>query len=966
MALSTFFRSSRFLAHCKTPYAARFSKKVAAVVVAAGAINAASSAVSQPASAQVTVNRDPNTGSVGIDRNAFDIETGPLTNDSNIPLPADLPTATEEAVPLPTGFVDGGLAPNTVNIQTDFDFIEQSFSEQINQQTADDVNVTLQRDSIRTTTEFDLNYVPGEHQFGEGIQITVFDADGNITTQETRFVRGDGVTVGPDGETLPETGNITVEYGIDERVELRILNVRSDNAEPTESGVYFTSDGQLIAEDLPDGGDRDFDDGEYFEVEGGLGQASGIEASETLEVTTTTSESPGEPTIRREAIVEEETSFVESDTVTEVISREVVTRGTIELPDNQIMRLPHAVGARTEDDELLVYDRYARVGQFRAGTDGIGATGQLRPLNRNPKAPPTLLTGDVVVDPFANDNEAILGTTLSVTQFLTRTHRIATNEFGEPVPTPDDSRLLEPSGLLSNRQMVGYVPSRLDAANQGSFVSENGIFEIPTDRGVVIDPPNPQAVGRGDSAYTDNVGGFIVENTNGSLVFVPQWTNAGYEQAPLMLEAGEATRVIYALVPQQSGQNLQLGAVYEVESSGENYQIANGGFTVIAADQYPENFVQEDSEIYAVEDTLAAASNAAIPNFNGVRGRYLNPGATELEETLDVGVPEEADARVGNLFSSTGPGQTPYARTTRAAGFYVGGSLRGGLGNQRDTTRSIVSTTQIETDQLQIVERVNVFSAPVTEVTSTPVETTTTTQRDGVASFTIDEEGLVNEVSFEATGEATTTTATRELESSTEQLLGEETLVSSNTETRTEVLGTDIIEQDVSTVDGSDSYVNAAPVLGELTFGGVLNFGNTPWTPAANTLRAELFAQETVFGRSSDNDSDFGWRAELTFYPFGEVRQDGYQYDADGNVVPIYKTEPVMEDGQQVMETLTAADGTTVEMPVNQFVLDENGDYVPEKVGTGRSDGPGLYVRVEGEFDNGDDTVVNGGLQFTF
>ena len=170
----------------------------------------------------------------------------------------------------------------------------------------------------------------------------------------------------------------------------------------------------------------------------------------------------------------------------------------------------------------------------------------------------------------------------------------------------------------------------------------------------------------------------------------------------------------------------------------------------------------------------------------------------------------------------------------------------------------------------------------------------------------------------------------------------------------------------MATTDSSDSYVNAAPVRGELALGGVLNFGNTPWTPAANTLRAELFTQETVFGRSSSSDTDLGWRAELMFHPFGEVRREGFQYDEAGELVPLYQTEPVMENGQRVVDLLAAPDGTTVEVPVNRFVLDENGDRIPLKVGTGRSKGPGLYVRVEGDFDDGDETFVDGGLQFTF
>jgi len=945
-------------------FASRFSKQVAALVLAGGGFTAGNGIVSEAAIAQsVTVNRDANTGSVQIDRNAFDIETGNLTNDSNIPLPAGLPQDTEEGRPLPQGFVPGELAPNSIDITTDFDFIQQSFSNQANSQSTDDLGFELDRSSLQTTTTFDLNYVPGSHQFGEGIEVTVFDENDQEISRETRFVRGDGVTL-RNGEALPESGQIEVEYGANERVRLRILNLREDNAEPTESGVYFTDGGQIIAEDLPDGGDRDFDDGEYFEVEGGSGQADATEVSSNVEIETESDETQLEPEIRTESIVEETTTFTESDTVTEVLSQEV-ERGRIELPDNQTLRLGHALGARTEAGELLIYDRYASVGQFRAGSDGIGATGQLRPLNGSPNAAPTLITGDVVVDPFANDNEAILGASVGITQFLSRTHRNATDVFGDPVVSPDGSRLLEPTGLFNNRKLVGYVPPRLDEAVQGPIESDSGVYVLPSDRGVVVSAPSVQAVGAGNAAYTDNVGGYIVERTDGSFVFVPQWTKEGYEQTPLTLEAGEATRIVYALVPQQVGQNLRLGEAYEVDAGDGGYRIADGGFTVIAADQYPENFFQESNEVYTVEDTLPTINNAATPNFNGIRGTYIEPDSTLLP-TVDPDLPAEADARVGNSLSPLGIGQLVYGRTTRAAGFYLGGALMGGLGNQSDTTRSIVATTDIESDRQTTVERVDTFSTPLSEVTSTQVEVTTTTQRDGVASFEIDALGLLSQVDFNSESDGESSEVRRNLDSIVESQRGEETLISSDMQTTTETLGTEIIEQDVATTDSSDSFVNAAPVMGELALGGVLNFGNTPWTPAANTLRAELFAQETIFGRDND-DSDFGWRAELMFYPFGEKRREGYQYDEVGNVVPLYETEAVMENGEQMMDTLVAADGTTVEVPVNKFVLDENGDRIPLKVGTGRSNGPGLYVRVEGEFDDNDDgAVVDGGIQFTF
>ena len=68
--------------------------------------------------------------------------------------------------------------------------------------------------------------------------------------------------------------------------------------------------------------------------------------------------------------------------------------------------------------------------------------------------------------------------------------------------------------------------------------------------------------------------------------------------------------------------------------------------------------------------------------------------------------------------------------------------------------------------------------------------------------------------------------------------------------------------------------------------------------------------------------SETGWRAEALFHPFGEQQRAAHQYDAAGNAVALYQTEPVRDaSGAQVMETLSQVDGGTVAVPVNQFVL---------------------------------------------
>ena len=247
----------------------------------------------------------------------------------------------------------------------------------------------------------------------------------------------------------------------------------------------------------------------------------------------------------------------------------------------------------------------------------------------------------------------------------------------------------------------------------------------------------------------------------------------------------------------------------------------------------------------------------------------------------------------------------------------------------------------------------------------------TTTDTPGTARFDISAAGELENTRFESTDEqlaaATTNVSFDVLSTETEITAGEEEQIESTTNTQVEVLARREVASDETAVSGSDSYANASPVQGEIALGGVLNFGNTPWTPAANTVRAELFFRDTVIGRGGSG-SETGWRASLMFHPFGERQREAYQYDEFGNVVPLYKTEAVRDaNGVQVMEEVVAADGSRVMLPVNRFVIDElTGDRIPQTVGTGRSQGPGLYVRAQDTWDDDDSLAVDGGVQLSF
>lgn len=923
-------------------------------------------------------------GSVSVNGNARDIRTGPLNNTSNIPLPSALPPDTQEGVAIPVDRTR--LSPNTIEIRPDLPYIEENFNRIVNASDPDDLQYTFQPDSLQIETTFDLVYIRGDHSFGEGIQVRVIDAAGDEKSSRTIFVRGDRVTRGPGGETLPTQGTIEAVYGVGDVVELRVLNLRENDQPASESAIYFTRDfkstdaetgvdtvGGFIVEDSQNGGDLDFDDGEYVQAPTGAGRANAREERGSLTVETRAVPVELDPLI--EQVVVEEQELVEGDVQSDVEEVEIAREyGEVEITSFEpSVLLGHATGVRAEDGEQLLYNRYSNTQEARLGSDGISITGQLSPLIGNPSAPPTLITGNLRFNPFVDDNEAGLIARLGLTQFLTRTHRQARDEFGNDIVGPDDSRLLEPTGLFNNRRLVGYVPTITGNPVQGEPVtSSRGVFELPSDTAITIAQPDPQRVGLGKAAYTDNVGGLLIERADRSLTFVPQWTKAGYAQSPTVLAAGEATRIIYALVPQQAGQNLQLGQAYAVTQGGNEYRIADGGFKIISADRQPQNFVEETAEVYAVEDTIAAESNAENNLFNGIPGVYVeSPGGAPVA-TVDVSNIAEADARVGNdlyvLNAFQEAGQPAYIRTTRAGGLYVSGGLTGGFGNQRDTVLLSRQTTEFARDQLLNRRTTTTFSTPRTRIDTISTESGTVSQRNGVVSFDINPSGELENAVFTSTEDPTTTVVEgRETRTEGEEQLGVRQEIGSNTEdTVISETVEEIARDEEAIIRTEDSYPNFSAVSGEATLGGVYNFGNTPWTTAANTARAELFYRDTVFGRSR-NGSETGVRAELVFHPFGEVKRDAYRYDEAGNVVPVYQTEPTLDaNGNRIVETVTGENGERVDLVVNQFVLDEAGERLLQRVGTGKAKGPGAYLRAENVFDSSDGVEIEGGLQISF
>jgi hypothetical protein len=72
------------------------------------------------------------------------------------------------------------------------------------------------------------------------------------------------------------------------------------------------------------------------------------------------------------------------------------------------------------------------------------------------------------------------------------------------------------------------------------------------------------------------------------------------------------------------------------------------------------------------------------------------------------------------------------------------------------------------------------------------------------------------------------------------------------------------------------------------------------------------------------------------------------------------------DSGKQITETLNGDNGNVAVLPVHQFAVDESGDRIVQTVGTGRSRGPGAYIRLEDVLNDSDSAVVAGGIQFAF
>lgn len=402
-------------------------------------IVSANSAIAQETRSSVTRASD---GHVLVESGVFNFRTGELSNDSNVPLPTALPRVVTERVAVPHDVSQ--QAPNEVFVSID----EGELRRQVRELSG------LEAGDYTAEVTGSINTAEDSHAFGEGAEMR--DPDGNI---QSAFVRGSSVTTGPNGEELSTSETMSAEFSNGEEVRVRILNLRPDSDEVFESGVYFDEAGNIITEDLPNGGIRnddtdseerepDFDDGDIFDIEGGFLGAE----------------------------------FLEEDI-------EVSVEETLEAWEPPTSLYSTLLGIVDEEGNPTATNR------FGIDTDGIVRyTHQLRPIGARNR--PLIINGTFSVDPFTGNNEELLNLSLGAKQFITPTHR--------------DNQISE----LGN--VVSLLPSTTLAGNQdAAYNNTGGVVVVYTngEREFVVqwtsDDAGNRYLNRALEFNTDEVSAFI-------------------------------------------------------------------------------------------------------------------------------------------------------------------------------------------------------------------------------------------------------------------------------------------------------------------------------------------------------------------------------------------------------------------------------------------------------------------------
>jgi hypothetical protein len=557
-------------------------------------------------------------------------------------------------------------------------------------------------------------------------------------------------------------------------------------------------------------------------------------------------------------------------------------------------------------------------------------------------------TYDAYLNPNARTGETAFSVGAGV-KVTSPTQTEARDIDGNLIKTQAGQQLYRPTALGAREVWRDFVPDQVIPAQR--IENSNGVYKIQPNSTAVIDKPNPSQSGRDQSAYTQNVGGVIVRNGD-SVSFVPMWNADGHLQQSTTVNAGNnGAEIVQALVPEQPGQDLQLGKQYPVTKNPDgSYSVGqdNKQFSVIAADTHPENFkATTNPDVFAVEDTLANQPNASKNSiFNGVPGTYYDPISGNMINTND-GNDATTIANV-NTPEKIIPGQDGYLQVT--GGVTVGASLNASLNvGQVENIKTTRTDTYLNQNNQEKTYRdsTTVNGTLRTEqsgsITTTTVDTFNATEQtvlnpDGSLSTNVVDPKKVNSVSNSATdlGPAITSTVDQSIFTSSE-LIDEQ-----NTSQRT------LIDSVIRT----DRETELA-VVGELKAGAFvqLTLKGTPGTPAADTLAIEAYV-----ATRTDGTGGVGATAELVLNPFGSKTKPGV--DAHGN--PLYKTKPVLNaDGTQKYMTVGGKPAA-----VNEFDLDQNGNRIPLRIETGESKGPQVYVRGNVDSENGARVEIGGRIRF--
>jgi len=203
-------------------------------------------------------------GGAKFQNNIYILETGPQENSSNIPLPTVLPTSVSEGVKIPTD--SNRQAPSSLYLSVDDGYVTNSITQATGLQVVD----------YEVTINSRIDRVPGSHDFAEGIT----NEDGEA------LVRGDEVTKDLNGNVLPETNTLETQFSRGERAEVSVVNLRPKASSLSDSGVFLSESGEVLVEDLRNGGDKDFNDANLDVLAGGTIEAD-LEGVSTEVVTDT-------------------------------------------------------------------------------------------------------------------------------------------------------------------------------------------------------------------------------------------------------------------------------------------------------------------------------------------------------------------------------------------------------------------------------------------------------------------------------------------------------------------------------------------------------------------------------------------------------------------------------------------------------------------------------------------------------